>query len=788
MRKLWLLGFLLSASSGMLAQDGVLKGTVKAGEEPLMMATVKVEGATGVKGATTDKSGSYRIENIEPGSYELKVNSLGHAPVSDRIVIKAGETVVRNIDMQEDRLDLGEVVVSATRYELDRQEAPVVVNVIGPKLLNATQSMSVSEGLNYRPGVRVETNCQNCGFTQVRLNGLEGAYSQILINSRPVFSALNSVYGLDQIPSNIVERIEIVRGGGSALYGSNAIAGTINIITRDPVENSWQISNNYSLIDGDVPDNTLNFNGSLVSEDLNSGVTFYGMFRDRGSFDANGDGFTEITEMDNTTFGTKAFFKPGELSKITLNFNSIREYRRGGNMLDRAPHFTDITEELDHNTIIGGLTYEQFSKDRKNKFTAYFSGQTTDRDSYYGGLGGGRTEADSIAARNAYGTTEDLALVSGLQFSRRFNAKSTVIVGMEHQMNDVRDEIPGYNRLVDQQVSSLGGYAQYEWKPGEVFTALIGARYDITVVDGTYRIGDVERSADPETGVLSPRLTVMYDITEHLQVRGGYARGFRAPQAFNEDLHISSVGGEPQFVILSDDLEKELSDSFTASLNYTRNFGKTQTNFLVEGFYTDLQNPFTQVSTGAVLPNGSILEEVQNGNGAYVAGANFELGVSPASNFQFQAGGTVQESIYKNEQVLFKPSSDNEDEPVVEVDEFTRTPSVYGYFAANFKPGDNWAVDFTGTYTGPMVVPRVVSESGYIDLVGSDSFFDANLKVAYHLDVRQEFHLELSAGVQNMFDSYQDDFDTGPTRDSDYIYGPARPRTFFVGIKIGDFH
>src|SRR5690606_3335822 len=128
-----------------------------------------------------------------------------------------------HIRLLEDNLNLNEVVVSATRYGLDRREAPVVVNVLGPKLFNATQSVAMSETLAYQPGVRVENNCQNCGFSQVRLNGLEGAYSQILINSRPVFSALNSVYGLDQIPTSMIDRIEVVRSGGSALFGANAI-------------------------------------------------------------------------------------------------------------------------------------------------------------------------------------------------------------------------------------------------------------------------------------------------------------------------------------------------------------------------------------------------------------------------------------------------------------------------------------------------------------------------------------------------------------------------------------
>ena len=91
----------------------------------------------------------------------------------------------------------------------------------------------MAEGLNYSPGLRIEDNCQNCGFTQIRMNGLQSHYTQILINSRPVFSDLAAVYGIELIPANMIERVEVVRGGGSAMYGSNAIAGVINIITKE---------------------------------------------------------------------------------------------------------------------------------------------------------------------------------------------------------------------------------------------------------------------------------------------------------------------------------------------------------------------------------------------------------------------------------------------------------------------------------------------------------------------------------------------------------------------------
>ena len=788
MKKTFTLIYLLTLPmlQGFAQESGTIRGKITANGQPLPFASVQLAGTA--LGTSADRTGSFILEKAPIGKRVLRIRLLGYQPFSESVEVKPSEVVTINAELLQDNLDLNEVVVSATRYELDRADAPVIVNVIGQKLFNATQSMAVSEGLNFQPGVRVENNCQNCGFTQVRLNGLEGAYSQILINSRPVFSALNSVYGLDQIPTNIVERIEVVRSGGSALFGSNAIAGTINIITREPVENTWQVSNNFAVIDGSAPDNTFNFNGSLVSENLKSGVTFYGMFRNRDSFDANDDGFTEITELENNTFGAKVFFKPSDYSKITLDVNAIREYRRGGDRLHLAPHFTDISEELDHNTFIGGLNYELTGRDGRNKLSAYVSAQTTDRDSFYGGLGGGRTAEDSLLAFNAYGNTDDLALVGGLQLTRHIGTGDILTVGVENQLSDIEDQIPGYNRLIDQRVNTIGVYGQYEWKPVEKFTALLGARFDHTTVDGAYEIGNIDRAADVSTNVFSPRVTVLYNLTDALQLRGGYARGFRAPQAFNEDMHISSVGGEPQFVILGEELDKELSDAFTASLNFTRNFGNTQTNFLLEGFYTDLKNPFAIVSTGSVLPNGSILDEVRNGEGASVGGANFEVSVSPAAEFLFKLGGTAQQAAFEEDQPLFEPEEPSEEEPAVLADEFMRNPDLYGYFTANWAASEQFGIDLTGTYTGSMIVPRVVSESGFLDLVESDPFMDVNLRLSYHFDLSDDFHLEFSGGVQNIFNSFQDDFDSGPERDSDYVYGPARPRTFFIGIKIGNFH
>ena len=781
---LYLLCLLSVVFASAQSEKATVTGTITSNNQPVAFATIYVK--NGINGTSADENGNFRLQ-VPSGNITLKISSQGYRSASKNLNLITGETKTVTIELIEDILGLDQIVVSATRNRISKKEAPVIVKVLSPKLFQATQSLSLADGLNYQPGVRVETNCQNCGFTQVRLNGLEGQYTQILVNNRPVFSGVNGVYGLEQIPISIIDRVEVVKNGGSALFGSNAIAGTINVITKAPINDSWEINASLALIDGTTADRSVNLNATVVSEDLLSGITVYGVFRDRDAFDANDDGFTEITKLTNNSLGAKTFLKPNDNSRIGLDFTAIREFRRGGDRLESAPQLTDITEELDHNTIFAGADYNLYNNERTKDFSLYTSIQNTDRDSYYGGLGGGRTPTDSIIANNAFGVTKDIAVVIGTKYSHTFTNKNVLTTGIEYQLNDTQDVISGYNRLVDQHVTSLGLYGQYEWKPSQKFTALLGARLDHVTVDGLYTIQDITRTSDVSETVLSPRVTLLYNITEALQFRGGYARGFRAPQAFNEDLHISSVGGEQQFVILSDDLESEFSNAYTASLDISKDFNKTQTNLLVEGFYTTLQNPFTIVSTGNRLANGSILEESRNGSGAYVAGGNIELTVSPNRNLFFQTGLTIQRSLYKAPQLLFETDGNTANETDIIIDEFMRTPNVYGFLNSNWTISKRFKLDLNASYTGTMVVPRVISETGFLDLVDSEDFLDLTTKFTYHMDVNDRFHVELSTGVQNLFNSYQNDFDSGAGRDSDYVYGPNRPRTFFIGLKLGDF-
>jgi outer membrane receptor for ferrienterochelin and colicins len=687
-------------------------------------------------------------------------------------------------------LNISQVVVTGSRNRVERYNSPVIVNTINERTFEAVQAFNIAEGLNFSPGLRVENNCQNCGFTQLRMNGLDGPYSQILINSRPVFSALAGVYGLEMLPANMVDRIEVVRGGGSVMYGGNAIAGTVNIITKDPFENTFEAGINQSLINGEASDRTVNFNGSVVSEDLSKGISFFGFNRNRDHWDANGDGFSEIVELQNNTFGFDAFYNFNDRDKLEIGAYYINEYRRGGNDFDLFPHQTDITEQLEHDILSTNLSFEHLSRDNKHKFTVYGSLQHVERDSYYGGGGrviseGDSLTADDVLAINAYGNSEDISTVSGLQYNFFINPMFTLTAGSEYIYNDVIDEMPGYGRVIDQQVRTWGTFAELEIKPIDKLTFLVGGRFDQLDITGRYDLEDENFKNDENLNVFVPRLSAMYKIKENLKLRASYAQGYRGPQAFDEDLHIETVGGAARFIRLGPDLEVERSNSAVLSLNYDKFVGKNQMNFVIEGFYTRLSNPFI-FADQQELPSGVAVINKRNGDGATVAGMNLEANYALGTKLLLQSGATIQAAVYDQEEEIWAPEDPADNTPVTSTKRLLRTPTAYGYFSLVYNPVKALALSYSAVVTGGMFVPHVIDPETELTIIESTPvFFENNLKAAYTFRSDKKYKFELFGGVQNLLNSFQSDFDIGADRDAGYIYGPIRPRTFFMGLKFG---
>ena len=486
-------------------------------------------------------------------------------------------------------------------------------------------------------------------------------------------------------------------------------------------------------------------------------------------FDHDGDGYTELPNLRNQTLGLSAFYKFTPYSKLSLQYHNISEFRRGGNNLDLPPHEANITEQLDHDINGGNLAYDLSSNDYKNRLKAYFSFSNTTRKSYYGGIGEG-SFADRIAAQKAYGRTTDFTTVTGLQYLHQFDnllfMPSDLTLGAEYNHDALKDKIIGYNHLLEQKSRIASAYLQNEWK-NKTWSFLLGWRIDKH---------NLIRHA-----IFSPRVNLRYNPTENINLRASYSSGFRAPQAFDEDLHVGFAGGERIVTRLASGLKEERSHSFSLSADLYQTIGSVQTNFLIEGFYTHLTDVFALRQLNTKDSEGNRVQERYNGSGAKVLGLNLEGKAAFTSWFQLQAGMTLQQSHYDEETEW--------DEDAPKVKKFMRTPSAYGYFTASFTPLKNLSASLSGNYTGRMLVGHAkhTLEDGTEvgpEAVDTPAFFTLNTKLAYNIRLSDYVKLELNAGIQNLTNAYQKDFDKGWGRDSAYIYGPGLPRCFFAGIKI----
>lgn len=734
----------------MIAGHVIVKGT----EEGIPFATVMILGTN--RGAVSNEEGQFEFRKLAAGKYTLRVQVMGYKTQEKTITVSAEATSVVHFQMEEVSFTTDEVVVSANRNEVSRKAAPVVVNVMSAKLFETVNSTDLAKSLNFQSGLRVENNCQNCGFPQVRINGLEGPYSQILINSRPIISALSGVYGLEQIPVNMIERVEVVRGGGSALFGANAVGGTINIITKDPINNSFQVASTMSNMNGKSWEQYMGGNVSLVAKDNSYGIALYETYRNRNPYDADGDGFSELGKLNMNTFGMRAYYRPNYFSRINVEYHTTNEFRRGGNKFNLQPHEADITEQTKHIINSGGVSYDRYWGE-KHKMSVYGSVQHTDRNSYYG------AQKDM----NAYGKTNDLTWVVGGMYvgnmDRCLFAPATFTGGVEYQSNSLHDVMTGYHRDMQQDVRIAGGFVQNEWRLNR-WTMLVGARLDKhNLIDHP---------------IFSPRVNFLYKPNDNLQARLTYSTGFRAPQAYDEDLHVTAVGGEGVQIRLADGLREERSNSFSGSVDWSFPMGHWQSNILLEGFYTDLHHVFVLEDIGEDQ-NGDKIKERRNGSGAKVYGVNLDAKVAHGREAQLQLGFTVQRSRYNRAEVW---TSEGEEEQTTK--RMPRTPDYYGYFTFTSAPLKNFDFSLSGTYTGKMIVPHM---AGYIEksrMEHTPQFMDLNLKLNYTFVLKDHIKMQVNGGVQNIFNSFQKDLDKREFRDAGYFYGPTQPRTYFVGIKI----
>ena len=737
-------------------------------QEHLAFANVQVKGTS--MGCLTDESGHFYLKNLPVGTHTVVFSMMGYETIEKTVTLQRDTLIELKVAIAETSFVIDNVVVTANKYATKQKEVATIVNVISPLIIESTASNSMADVLNFQTGLRVEETCSNCGVPQIRINGLEGPYTQILMDSRPIFSSLASVYGLEQLPTGMVDRIEVIRGGGSALYGANAIAGVVNIITKEPSRNFFNVSNSSAFTERGTYDINTNLNASVVSENQKAGIYLFGVQRNRQHYDRDDDGFSDIPHLNSTTAGFRSFFKTSEYSKLTAEYHHTTEYRRGGYGIDSLqPHESPLCEQLRHNIDAATAKWDMYSTDSRHFISAYTSFQHIARDSYFG----------TNMNPNAYGKSTDIVSITGAQY--RFSyacgiANADLSAGAEYSYNQLRDQILGYGRNTLQRVHLGGGYVQNEWKT-TAWSALIGGR--------------LEQHSLLKKPVFSPRANVRWSpivngkstITGNplpltdLIVRLSYASGYRAPQIYEEDLHVGAVGGEVSLISLDENLRPEYSHSVSGSLDMYKRLGKFDFNVTLEGFFTQLNDVFTLVENGHDA-HGNLLLTRTNASGARVAGVNVEAKLGYGHLLSFQAGYTYNYSRY------IEPLQWSENPNIAPQTRMFRTPEHYGYFLLNIEPVKNFHILTNGKVTGSMLVQHF---AGYVpedEEVVTPVFFEWDVKLCYDIPLYKHYTLEINAGVKNILDHFQRDLDKGMDRDAGFVYGPAAPRTFFAGVNL----
>ncbi len=751
----------------MFGQTGSISGSVLTDSVAAEHAAVGILNSP--LGTHTNAAGQFILRNIPYGTYTLSATYIGFEKLEKTITLnEQNPHFETQFWLNKKVLQLEKLVITGTKTFQHQTKSPVMVNVLDHKTLNNVQACNLSEGLKFQAGMRVETDCQTCNYTQLRMNGLAGGYSQILINGRPIFSPLTGLYGLEQIPTNMIDRIEIVRGGGSSLYGSSAIGGTVNVLTKIPKTNSYSLGYSFQSINANAQEHQLTGNATAIAAKKNSGISIFVNRRIREAYDHNGDNFSELPKLNNQAIGTTFFLLPKNNQKLEVSLSYLKEYRYGGEMISNVPaHRVQQAEERTHHVLMGSADYQINFKNDKTSLISYFAWQHTKREHYTGILPDEADEFLQHVANPPYGNAQVSTYNAGIQLNHRANfisgTKNAFTLGAEYLQDDVLDVIPAYQYRVDQRTEDVAFFAQSDWALLPQLSLLSGVRMD--------------RHNLVSNPIFSPRVALLYKIKQTTQLRLSYGAGFRAPQAFDSDMHIAFAGGGVSRVLLSPILGTETSKSLSASINYDQTSEKFIVGFTLEGFYNRLQRAFILQPIGQ--DQFGELFEKQNGQGATVFGGILEVRANYNRQLQLEAGFTLQNSLFDEEIEYI--------DGVPSLRHFMRTPNDYGFANLTITPNESFSFNLNYVYTGSMFVPHFAGASNQLrdEIFRSPAFSELSAKMGYTLNIKSfPPSMEIYGGVKNMLNAYQRAFDVGKYRDSNFIYGPAAPRTVYLGLRL----
>ena len=744
-----LTGLLCLTFFALNAQNGELQGVISDNGNPIPFVNVYLEGT--ILGSSSDEEGNYVLKNIPQGNYKLKATVLGYRDFSKRISIGPNEKLIIPIKLIAAAEQLEAMVVTGTLKAVSRSDSPVPVEVYSPTFLKKNPTASIFEALQNVNGVRPQINCNVCNTGDIHINGLEGPYTLVLIDGMPIVSGLGTVYGLSGIPNALIQQIEIIKGPASSLYGSEAVGGLINIITKNTLEapdfsvdsflTGW---GEYNLDVGAK----ININKKT---DVLLGVNYFNYDE---LIDNNGDNFTDLTLQDRISVFQKWNFQRKDNRLLSLAGRFFYEERWGGE-LQWTPEFRGGDE------IYGESIYTRrweilgkYQLPLKEKLLLSFSYNDHAQNSVYGDI--------PYLADQRIGFSQ-------LTWDKKLG-KHDLLLGSALRYNYYDDNTAATVAADELVIPSL--FVQDEIRLTPKHSLLLGMRYDYDKRHGN---------------IFTPRTAYRWKITDNDMLRLNAGTGFRVVNLFTEE-HAALTGARD--VIVTEALEPE--QSYNVNLNYLKKVYADNGIFVsidASLFYTNFSNAI--IPDYDTNPNQIIYDNLDGKSISQGLSANID--VAFPSGFKFLLGATFQdvrqiENGISSRQIL--------------TESYTGTWSL-GYNFQNLKLN----IDYTGNLYGPMRLPTLGESDPRSDF--SPVWSIQNIQFTFKgLD-----NFEFYGGIKNLLDwtpnrgnpfiiaRANDPFDKNVvfdnngaavatadnpnalTFDPSYVYGPNQGIRGFFGLR-----
>lgn len=631
-----------------LCQTYKISGTVNSADGPIELATVSLGKNVHTK---TDSLGYFKFSQASAGRFTLTASAIGYLSLTKEVLLSDTQEVVVDFYLMPDRRSLNEVVVTGTLKEVTRLDSPVPVEVYSPAFFKKNPTPSVFDALQNVNGVRPQLNCNVCNTGDIHINGLEGPYTMVMIDGMPIVSGLSSVYGLSGIPNALIERIEIVKGPASSLYGSEAVGGLINIITKKP-QNAPVFTADMFATSWQEINTDLGFKLNVGTKaSVLTGVNY---FKYGKPIDKNGDNFTDVTQQDRVSVFQKWNWLRRENRVFSVAGRYNYEDRWGGDITWARP-FRGGTERYGESIytnrweIIGNY---QLPVDEK--VMVGFSYNDHQQNSVYGDT--------YYNARQKIGYTH-------LLWDKKIK-KHDLLIGAALRYTHYDDNTPVTAQA--EKVWLPGIFVQDEVSFNKLHQMLLGFRYDYNTVHGD---------------ILTPRIAYKLKLNDKNVLRLNAGTGFRVVSLFAEE-HAALTGTRD--VVVTEALAPERS--YNININYVRKVFFNNGSFIAldaSSWYTFFKNQ--------IIPDYGDPAKITYSNlkgHAVSRGISANADVVFANGLKILAGASLLDFFAKDEDGIKRRQ--------LLTEKWTGTWSVSYTF-----PKLSLTVDYTGNVYGRMQLPRL---------------------------------------------------------------------------------